>query len=325
MTYGRFIKLFFSILTAVATGASVGMVGVASFDAVYSKAETPEDLTANLSILEEADQDPTFVSRFSRVFIYSADDNREIIESAKNSINSTINKKVTALSYVVMDMDRDVLVLEKEADKLLPIASITKLVTAVVAKKLMNDYEFLTVTKPALSTYGNEARLREGEKLRVSELMYPLLMVSSNDTSEVLARGYIGGRKKFIAEMNNWVESIGAYRTSFTDPSGLSPRNVSTSKDLSIIVKWILENEPEIFEISKQKAKTIRTHTWTNPTHFLNLASYIGGKNGYIPEADRTSVSLFELGKQKRTYAVILLGSSSRDNDILDLLDEAVR
>lgn len=321
----RILKLFFSILTAVATGASIALAGIVFLQLLETKPAESAENTANLSMLEEADQDPTFVSRFSRVFIYSADDSREVIESAKNSLPSSVNKKVTALAYAVVDMDRGSLVSEKESEKLLPIASITKLVTAVVAKKLMNENDFVTVSRQALATYGNEARLREGEKFRVKELFYPLLMVSSNDASEVIARSYEGGRQEFITEMNNWVNSIGAYRTYFSDPSGLSAKNVSTTKDLSIIAKWILENEPEIFEISKQKAKTIRTHTWVNPTHFLNLASYIGGKNGYIPEADRTSISIFELGKQKRLYAVILLGSSSRDNDILALLDEAVR
>ncbi|MDQ5893588.1 MAG: hypothetical protein QG640_600 [Patescibacteria group bacterium] len=328
--------LFFSILTACATGGVIAMAGIFSFrfidnhffpslqnSAAIVLAEHKEEPVIDTALLEEGDQDPTFVSRFSRVFIYSADDGRDVIESAKSSLPSTGKVKVTAPSYVVMDMDRDAIVLEKNADKLLPIASVTKLVTAVVAKKLLDENDYVTITRESLATYGNEARLREGEKLRVDELFYPLLMVSSNDSSEALAQAY--GRKNFLKEMNNWVNSIGAYRTYFADPSGLSPQNVSTSRDLSIIAQWILKNEPEIYDITLTKAKTIRTHTWINPTHFLNLASYAGGKNGYTPEADRTSISLFELGKQKRTYGVMLLGSSARDSDILDLLEEAVR
>ena len=286
-------------------------------------AEQNEEAYVDTALLEESDQDPSFVSRFSRVFIYSADDGMEVIESAKNSLPSTGKVKVTAPAYVVIDLDRNAVVLEKNADKLLPIASVTKLVTAVAAKKLLDEDQSITITKQALAAYGNEARLREGEKMRVGELLYPLLMVSSNDSSEVLAQAY--GRKNFLKEMNAWVNSIGAYRTYFADPSGLSSQNVSTAHDLSIIAQWMLKNEPEIFDITLAKAKTIRTHTWTNPTHFLNLASYAGGKNGYTPEADRTSVSLFELGKQKRVYGVMLLGSSARDSDILDLLEEAVR
>jgi D-alanyl-D-alanine carboxypeptidase len=279
----------------------------------------------NTALIEEADQDPSFVSRFSRVFFYSADSGLEIIENAKDSLPKSSSKKVTANAYSVIDLDQNITILEKNEEKLLPIASITKLVTAVVAKKLINKNQYITITNKALSTYGNEAWFREGEKMKVDELLYPLLMVSSNDAGEVLAGSYSKGRTAFIKEMNTWVYNIGAYHTYFADPSGLSPKNVSTAKDLGIITKWILDYEPELIDITLLKSKTIRTHTWTNPTHFLNLTSYAGGKNGYTRAANRTSIALFRLGTKKTLYAIILLGSSARDSDILDLLEEALK
>ncbi len=337
----RFIKLYFSIFTACLTGVAFAFFGI--FIIKYSKSiivkfnenKTEKNIVKNsdyknedipgndIKFLEEMDADPTFISRFSRAVIYSADDGREIIESAKNSLPMYANKNVTAKSYVVVDLDRGVTVLEKDSDRLLPIASMTKLITAIVAKKLIKENESITIDSKSLSTYGNEARLREGEKFKLKELLYPLLMVSSNDSAEAIARHY--GRAKFISEMNDFVSSIGAYRTYFKDPSGLSAQNVSTSNDFAIITKYIIKNNPEIFDITLEKSKTIRTHTWTNTTHLLNLDSYAGGKNGYTPEANRTSLSLFKLGKNKRFFAVIFLGSSSRDNDILDLLEDAVR
>ncbi len=343
----RFIKLYFSILTACVTGVALSFILIFLFK--YSKivisqsknkVEKQQTLPSQVSqksqleksnlnindlkvIDEEETADPTFISRFSRVAVYSADSGRETIESAKQSLPKFANKKITAKSYIVSDIDRDAVVLEKDADKLMPIASITKIVTAVVAKRLIKENESIIIDSKALSTYGNEARLRDGEKFKLRELLYPLLMVSSNDSSEAIARHY--GRQKFIKEMNNFVSEIGAYRTYFKDPSGLSPSNVSTVNDLLIITKYIIKNYPEIFEITKEKSKTIRTHTWTNTTHLLNLDSYFGGKNGYTPEANRTSISLFKLGKNERFFAVIFLGSSSRDNDILDLLEDAVR
>lgn len=331
------MRVFFSMLKACICGAIIafGAILVSNY-VIYllsnqtSAAEIAEEKlalidTANSALIEEADQDPSFVSRFSRVFIYSADNGKEIIESAKNALPKNASAKVSAKSYVVIDLDRNVILMEKNPDKLLPMASITKLVTAVTAKRLLDKDEFITINSASLATYGNEARLRSGEKFKYEELLYPLLMVSSNDASEALARAYVKGRKSFLSEMNAWVNSIGAYRTYFADPSGLSPLNVSTAKDLSIITKWIMENEPEIFATTLLKSKTIRTHTWVNPTHFLNLSSYAGGKNGYTEEANRTSVALFKLGNQNKKYAVILLSSSNRDGDILDLLEEALR
>ncbi len=73
------------------------------------------------------------------------------------------------------------------------------------------------------------------------------------------------------------------------------------------------------------KSKQIRLHNWVNPTHFLNLTSYAGGKNGYLPEAGRTSVSLWRLGNNKRLYLSIILGSSNRDADTLKVLDLSLK
>lgn len=322
MSLNNFKQLIYSMLTAIAAGTVIAFIGLFAF----SYFTNPNVASSQIAPLKEEDEeDPTFTSRFSRVMIYSNDDNRAIIESAKNSLPTAGKTPVSAEGYIVMNMESNTVILEKDAETLMPIASITKLITAAVARKSLDQEAYVTITPEILKVYGNEGHLRQGEKLRVKELYYPLLMVSSNDSSEALASAFPGGRQKFIKEMNNWVNSIGAYRTYFKDASGLSPSNVSTAHDLAIITQWILKNDPEIFDITLTKAKTIRTHTWVNPTHFLNLTAYAGGKNGYTPEANRTSVSLFKLGQQKRLFGVFLLGSDERDNDTLDLLDEAVR
>ena len=322
MSSNNFKQLIFSMLTAIVAGTVIALSSIF----IFSYLTNPPVVSSQIPHLKEEDEeDPTFTSRFSRVMIYSNDDNRAIIESAKNSLPTAGTKPVSASGYIVMNMESNTTILEKNAETLMPIASITKLITAVVARKLLDQDAYITISSSVLGIYGNEGRLKQGEKLRIKELLYPLLMVSSNDASEALAQAYPGGRQKFIREMNSWVNSIGAYRTYFKDASGLSGSNVSTAHDLAVITQWILKNDPEIFDITLTKAKTIRTHTWINPTHFLNLTAYAGGKNGYTPEANRTSVALFKLGKQKRLFGVFLLGSSARDNDTLDLLDEAVR
>mgnify|MGYP002345793555 CR=1 FL=1 len=322
MRQNNLLALLWSMLKAIFVGMVIAAVVIIGYRFV---ATTNVSMSSQKTISEEDPEDSSVITRFSREFISSPDDSKEIIEQAKNSLPKPANSKISAKSYVVINLDTNVVVLEKDADKLQPLASVTKLVTAIIARKLIDQNKYVTIDQKILGVYGSEGNLRFGEKLRVGELMYPMLMVSSNDSAEAVAQAYDPGRDKFIKEMNIWVNSIGAYRTYFKDASGLSPQNVSTAQDLSIIIQWVLKNDPEILDITLLKSKTIRTHTWTNPTHFLNLTSYIGGKNGYTPEADRTSVSLFKIGKYKRTYGVILLGSSQRDSDTLDLLDEALR
>lgn len=258
--------------------------------------------------------------------IYSVDDTIDVKILPPNYIAESSKKNISAKAYIVANLTSGQIILKKNDEQLLPVASITKLVTAVSADRVLNPDSYITMSQRFLNTYGNEAKFRLNEKLRVRELLYPLLMVSSNDSAEALAGSYSKGRQNYIRDMNSFASSIGAYKTYFTDPSGLSSQNLSTAKDLMIITKWILDNKPEIFDITMNKSHTIRFHTWTNPTHLLNLSAYTGGKNGYTVEANRTSVSLFKLGKdQKQIIAVIVLGSSRRDSDVLDLLEEAIR
>jgi D-alanyl-D-alanine carboxypeptidase len=258
--------------------------------------------------------------------LYSIDDTLDIKILPPNYVPRASQKNISAKAYIVANLTTDRIILKKNDEQLLPIASITKLITAVTANKLLEENNLITMSQRFLNTYGNEAQFRLNEKFRVKEILYPLLLVSSNDAAEALAGSYDDGRLNFIREMNSFTNSIGAYKTYFTDPSGLSSQNLSTARDLMIITKWMLDNTPEIFEITSTKNHTIRFHTWTNPTHLLNLSAYAGGKNGYTVEANRTSVSLFKLGKDKKQIvAVIILGSSRRDSDVLDLLEEAIR
>ncbi len=209
---------------------------------------------------------------------------------------------------------------EKDAETMMPIASITKLVTAVIVNENIPPNARITLTRDIVGVYGNTANFKVGETFKAQDLMYPLLMVSSNDAAEAFAR--YSGRNNFIKAMNDFAQEIGAYRTYFADPSGLSKFNVSTAKDVALILEWIAKNRPQIMATTQLKTKTIRDHTWVNPTHFLSWTNYAGGKNGYTTEANRTAASLFRIGKNNELYAVVILGSKSRDSDEFKLLNK---
>ncbi len=318
-------QFFFSIITALVTGVGVAYIGIMAVSLFQKPQIFAFIRSANLSAIfsqrmvyeahaeEDAGEDLTFTG--------------ENLTALTSDTTGASDSAISALAYSVQSLDKDNVLVEKDAERLLPIASVTKLITAVLAKKLFNDDDLVTITQKVLDTEGATGKLKLNERYKIKEILYPLLLVSSNDAAEAISQAY--DRKKgngaFIKEMNAWVNDIGAYRTYFKDASGLSPQNVSTARDLSIIAKWIKENQPGIFDITLTKAKTIRSHTWVNPTHFLSLSSYTGGKNGYIPEASLTNISLFELGSPKRLYSVVLLGSKARDKDTLGVLNKAVK
>ena len=249
---------------------------------------------------------------------YSAAEEEDVINAASGSLPQGQATKVGAKAYVVKDITTGETIVQDNSNKLLPIASLTKLVTAIIARKQIPESARITISQKVMNTYGNTADFTAGETFTAGDLLYPLLLVSSNDAAEAYAEYY--GRSSFIREMNDFVQSIGAYRTSFADPSGLDPENVSTANDLALIIDWIRKNDPTILSITELKSKTVRSHTWVNPTHFLSWSYYVGGKNGYLPEADRTTAALFKIGSAGDTYAIIALGSESRDNDVIQLL-----
>ncbi|MEI6304545.1 MAG: serine hydrolase [Candidatus Taylorbacteria bacterium] len=262
----------------------------------------------------------TTISGLKRMIRYTASEEEDLISAATLSLPDASPVNVTAGAYIVKSINSGIVSLEHNSNTVMPIASLSKLVTAIVARQKVSPSARITMNQRIMATYGNTAQFKVGETFVASDLYYPLLMVSSNDAAEAFAQFY--GRAKFIQAMNDFVQSIGAYRTSFEDPSGLSPRNVSTANDLVIIMKWIEKNDPGIMDITKMKTKTVRSHTWVNPTHFLNWSNYAGGKNGYTPEADRTGAALFSMDHDTDKYAVIVLGSAARDADVVKLLSK---
>ena len=249
-----------------------------------------------------------------------------------SATTTTAKAKITARGYIVMNIggpvassDDSRIIDSREQDTLMPIASLTKLVTAIVARQKLDGEGRVIITKKVLDTYGNTAGFKVGEIFTADDLLYPLLMVSSNDAAEAIATTY--GRSAFLRAMNDFAQSIGAYRTYFADPAGLSSQSVSTAHDMAIILGWMYHNMPDVLDITLQETKTLRTHTWVNPTHLLSWSYYLGGKNGYLPEANRTGASLFRFGPVTSSassstpiYAVVVLGSQSRDSDVVSLV-----
>ena len=258
------------------------------------------------------------ISGLKRLIRYSASEEESLINTATLSLPRNSNNEISAKSYVVIRLGDGKKILENNPDRILPVASLTKLVTAVSAKKLVKDNVRVKISSQIMNTYGNTAQFKVGETIYAGDLYYPLLMVSSNDAAEAFARTY--NRKKFIDYMNYFVQSIGAYRTIFKDPSGLSPDNLSSANDLAIIYAWIEKNYPELIAITKEKTKTNRLHTWTNPAHFLNWSNYEGGKNGYTEEALQTGVAVFRIEKER--YLIVILGSHNRDQDTIKILSK---
>jgi serine-type D-Ala-D-Ala endopeptidase (penicillin-binding protein 7) len=229
---------------------------------------------------------------------------------------------LSSKGYLVADLETGEIIIEKNADTIYPLASVSKLMTSVVAREKMDMQTVAIVSRDASRAYGAQGGLALGEKIRLRDLLFPLLMESSNDAAEVFADQY--GHAQFIEEMNKKAKALDMVDTYYGDPSGLDPQNTSTPKDLLKLARYIYTHDPEIYDMTRVKQFSIKGHIWYNRNGLLPLAGFVGGKNGYIDQSRQTTVSLFEVPLAKggvRTVVIVVLRSDAKDSDVAKLLN----
>lgn len=206
---------------------------------------------------------------------------------------------------------RERILFKKKINEILPIASLTKLMTALISFENYDLSDFVKVSKKAadqedVPNYGN---LKEGEVFRVKTLLDLMLIYSSNDAAFALAEKI--GLENFVEKMNQKAKEIGMEKTIFSEPTGLA-ENYSTAKDLIKLTKFILKERPEIFEI------TLKKGPYPVKDGILDISlpeskKLIGGKTGYTEEAGGCMVFVFEDENGKLFLNVILGANSVKD------------
>jgi len=240
-------------------------------------------------------------------------------------IEKTAIKKpaLSAEGYLAADIQTGEIILEKNKSKQFPVASITKLMTALVSLETIDQSQIAIVSPEALIGENPSIRsLSDGEVISTSSLLYPLLLESSNAAAKTLASHI--GTKNFLNHMNGRTGSIGMPKTFFADSSGLSSRNISTPEDLFNLISYIFKNKKQILDITRKKELAEGMKKWANGDKFSGLENFLGGKTGYTDSAGKTFAGIFSLpsaGSEQREIAIIILKSKDRDDDVIKILD----
>jgi len=233
-----------------------------------------------------------------------------------------LEKEITAESYLAVNLSDNSVVFKKNIDQLYPIASITKLMTAVIAFENIDINQTITLTEKMLEPLGYSPSLFLGLDVSAKNLLRASLIQSTNDAAESLT--YFLEKGKFLALMNQKAKKLNMVNTFFYDSHGLNPSNRSTAPDIAKLLTYIYENHPEILNISKDdnfwlSNQAGRLLKFKNVNNFYQIPEFIGGKTGYLPEAKQTLASLFNLNEDP--IAIILLYSKNRQTDILKILN----
>ncbi len=250
---------------------------------------------------------------------------------------------IQAEGALLVDLDSDFIFYQKQPNLRRPIASLTKLMTALIAEKYLPSNEEVVISGEALNIDGDPDIFYQQERLTVNDLIQSLLIISSNKSAKALSLHM--GENRFVGLMNEMAKQLEMTQTTFVEPTGLSFLNQSTPSDLKKLMRYIVNEYPNLLIISKtaetkiqgvyeQQDKSIAVEhnlfninlIAHNPKFLdeLNVV-YAGGKTGFTDEAWQTFCGVFLVPSQRsnespRRILVVVLKTPDRYNDIETLL-----
>ncbi len=230
---------------------------------------------------------------------------------------------ISARSAIMIDSDNNRILYSKNINEKRSIASISKIMTAVLAIESGKLDEYVIIGDEIDKSYGSGIYIKKGEKIKLKDLVYGLMLRSGNDAANAIA--YFVGKDKFVEMMNKKAEEIGMKNTTFNNPSGLDEEegNYSTAYDMAILTSYAMKliDFQEIVGTKNYYLKTNKnTYYWINKNKLLFTYNYTtGGKTGFTVKARRTLVTT--ASKDNLNLVVVTLNDGNDFKDHRDLFE----
>lgn len=237
-------------------------------------------------------------------------------EFEKDNFSYSLNSpQVSAKNYLAVDIKNNFVFTAKVSGAVVPVASITKLITALVATDYINLDNKISIDASALIPT-SKPRLKSGASISAMNLLYPLLLESSNEAATALSQ-YLG-QKNFVDLMNEKAQALGMANTKFVDSYGGGDGNISSAEDLFNLAKYLYNTRSFILNLTAGKLKNTAYGTAAfsdlqNFNLFEGDPSFVGGKIGKTEAAGETMLAIFniEVNGAERPVAIIMLGSDA--------------
>jgi serine-type D-Ala-D-Ala carboxypeptidase (penicillin-binding protein 5/6) len=233
----------------------------------------------------------------------------------------------SAQSAILMEQESGRVLFEKQAHTKRRIASITKVMTAILAIESGKIKEKVKITDSMIRVEGSSIYLKEGESLTLEDLVYGLMLRSGNDAAVAIAE-YVGGSLDgFVYFMNQKAQELGMKNTEFANPHGLDDHenHYSTAYDMALLTRYAMSNEnfQKISAAEKYSAPQEGeswNRSWTNKNKMLRLYKYsTGGKTGYTKRAKRTLIST--ASKDELNLLAVTLNAPDDWNDHIGMFE----
>jgi D-alanyl-D-alanine carboxypeptidase len=251
-----------------------------------------------------------------------------VVEPEIVVVNPFDDVRLSARSAIVKEVSTGKIIFEKNPDEVLPLASITKIASAVTALDIMEENDLVQIHNSDLVS-GNDSNFVIGSYFRLQDMSDVSLVSSSNGATQAIA--YAGGLKlsgnpddalsTFVARMNAVASRIGMERTTFKNPTGLDENNettasaLGTARDISRLFEYVVKNEPQILEATREDYVVIKSregyeHKVVNTNQIVGeLPNIVGSKTGYTDLAGGNLAVVIDPGLNT-PVVIVVLGSS---------------
>jgi len=265
--------------------------------------------------------------------------NIEQATSLNNQITSTSQEpKIAAASALLAEITENgqpKIIFAKNQEQKNPIASLTKIMTAVIAAEFYGKNQTIIINKQAIDQLDASGNLKAGEQFNLNDLLRVMLIESSNDAAFALTEP-MAGPTGFVALMNLKAKDLGMESTAFFSPNGLDPEdsglpaeqiNQSTVDDLAKLAQYVVYHHPEITKILSEKETAVYSqggefyHPLANTNELLGkFSSIIGGKTGTTERAGGCLLLILQSKNPPSRFVAVVLNSSDKFKDMENII-----
>lgn len=310
---------FFLAMGVVMLGYLIHSTGLRPLDVFRHQAPKVEKIPMEKVIQKKINKSPKNAFK-----IYS----NPLVPKAEAASN------LQARSYIVVDQNTGEVLSSSHETDAIPVASLTKVMTSVVALDLATPDTLITISKSAKQQVPTKIGVVPGQKMTVSELLHAMLLTSANDAAEAVRDGIDAtyGKGAFMIAMNEKAKALGLSNTHFENPEGFdNPTNYSSAHDLAILASYALKNYPLISKIAQKdyaflpKDKNHKQFDLYNWNGLLGVyPGVVGLKIGNTSRAGYTTI--VSATRDKTSLLTVVLGEPDvigRDSEAAFLLDQA--
>ncbi len=233
-----------------------------------------------------------------------------------------LDPQINSAAVLIESLDDNFPFFYQQTYRSWPMASLTKLLTAIVVLEKIGDNKKIEITAKAVAVEGVSGNLKEGEVYSAQDLLKVMLITSSNDAAQAFADYY--GESAFLEAMREKAKELKMTQTKIEDASGLADGNISTAGDIARLMRYIVAKYPDILNWTRlssvliQPVNDINVNSLRNIDPLVEEASFLGGKTGTSDKAGQNLTLIYSF--RDKQLLVVILGSHDRYAEFKNLL-----